>query len=168
MRSALLRERFRGDGSCVRALEVCLFFALACCSCSAASDGDRTITQFAHTAWSTKDGAPSPVTALAQSANGYLWLGTTGGLYRFDGVVFERYHPESSGPFPRGTVMSLLALPNGDLWIGFSPGAISLLSNRSASFAINSGSVPGNPLSRCVSPCQPEPSFAPIPRTPPV
>src|SRR6266481_1253802 len=58
----------------VRTLEVCLFLALAC-SCAAAFDSDRTIAQFAHTAWGPKDGAPSAVTALAQSADGYLWLG---------------------------------------------------------------------------------------------
>src|ERR1700761_4787003 len=76
----------------VRMLEVCLFLALAC-SFSAALDRDRTITQFAHTAWGPKDGAPSPITALAQTSDGYLWLGNPAGLYRFDGIVFERYPP---------------------------------------------------------------------------
>ena len=99
MRSAFLRERFRRTGSRVRTLEVCLFLALAC-SCAAALDSDRTIAQFAHTAWGPKDGAPSPVTALAQTSDGYLWLGSPDGLYRFDGVVFERYQPQSGGPFP--------------------------------------------------------------------
>src|ERR1700751_2805584 len=80
----------------VRVLEVCLFLALAC-SCAAALDSDRTIAQFAHTAWGPKDGAPSVVKALAQSTDGYLWLGSPDGLYRFDGVVFERYRPQSGG-----------------------------------------------------------------------
>jgi ligand-binding sensor domain-containing protein len=114
----------------VRTLEVCLFLVLAC-SCGTALDSDRTIAQFAHTAWGPKDGAPSPVTALAQTSDGYLWLGSPDGLYRFDGVVFERYQPPSGGPFP-ARVSSLLALPNGDLWIGFRPGVISLLRNGNA------------------------------------
>ncbi|MGA9672340.1 MAG: two-component regulator propeller domain-containing protein [Terracidiphilus sp.] len=66
---------------------------------------------------------------MAQSSDGYLWLGSPGGLYRFDGLVFEHYHPQSGEPFPVSTVGSLLALPNGDLWIGFSSGTISLLRN---------------------------------------
>jgi ligand-binding sensor domain-containing protein len=66
---------------------------------------------------------------LAQSADGYLWLGSTDGLYRFDGVVFEHYQPQSGGPFPARYVHSLLALPNGDLWIGFRSGGMSLLRN---------------------------------------
>jgi PAS domain S-box-containing protein len=109
-------------------LEVCFFLALACSHC-AASGSDRTITQFAHRAWGPKDGAPGSVTSLAQTPDGYLWLGGTDGLYRFDGVVFERYQPRSGGPFPTRTVSSLLALPNGDIWIGFWPGVISLLRN---------------------------------------
>jgi ligand-binding sensor domain-containing protein len=115
----------------VRTLQVGLFLALAC-SCCAALDSDRTIAQFAHTAWGPKDGAPSPVTALAQTTDGYLWLGSHDGLYRFDGVVFERYQPQSGRPLPTQAIHSLLALPNGDLWIGFSSGAVSLLRNGNA------------------------------------
>jgi ligand-binding sensor domain-containing protein len=118
-------------------LEVCLFLALAY---SAAFASDRTIAQFAHTAWGPKDGAPSVVTALAQTSDGYLWLGSPDGLYRFDGVVFERYQPQSGGPFPVHTVSSLLALPNGDLWIGFSSGGVSLLRHGSATnYSIREG-----------------------------
>ena len=128
MLSVFLRERLRRTGSRVRMIEVCFFLALACMS-SAALDSDRTIAQFAHTAWGPKDGAPSIVSALAQTADGYLWLGSPDGPYRFDGVVFERYRPQSGGPLPARSVTSLLALPNGDLWIGFWPGAITLLRN---------------------------------------
>lgn len=124
----------------VRTLEVCLFLALAC-SFAAALESDRTIAQFAHTAWGPKDGAPSVVTALAQSADGYLWLGSPDGLYRFDGVVFELYQPQSGGPFSDRNVSSLLALPNGDLWIGFTYG-ICLLRNGHATNYTSRDGVP--------------------------
>ena len=114
----------------MRTLELCLFLAFAC-SYSAAFGSDRTIAQFAHTTWGPKDGAPSPVSALAQTPDGYLWLGNPSGLYRFDGVVFEHYQPQSGGRIPGG-VNSLLALPNGDLWIGFASGTISLLRHGNA------------------------------------
>ena len=87
----------------VLTLKVCLFLAFGC-SCSAALESNRTIAQFAHTAWGPKDGAPSVVTALAQSTDGYLWLGSSDGLYRFDGVVFERYQPQSGRPIPGRSV----------------------------------------------------------------
>jgi hypothetical protein len=58
-----------------------------------AQASDRTIGQFVHTAWSAKEGAPGEVYALAQTTDGFLWLGTMQGLYRFDGVSFERMSP---------------------------------------------------------------------------
>jgi PAS domain S-box-containing protein len=103
----------------------------------------RTIGQFQHTAWGPKDGAPSVIRALAQSADGYLWLGSSDGLYRFDGVVFERYQPQSGSPLPAGTVESLLALSNGDLWIGFRAGGISLLRKGNATNYTTRDGVPG-------------------------
>ena len=72
------------------------------------------------------------VKALAQSADGYLWVGSHDGLYRFDGVNFERYQPQSGGPFPAKDVTSLLALPNGDLWIAFKSRGLTLLRNGNA------------------------------------
>jgi len=117
-----------GSRSVVLALELCLFLALAG-SCSAALESDRTIAQFAHTAWGAKDGAPSPITALAQTSDGFLWVGSLDGLYQFDGLAFERYEPQSGGPLPVSGVNSLTALPNGDLWIGYSSGTLSLLRN---------------------------------------
>jgi signal transduction histidine kinase/ligand-binding sensor domain-containing protein len=112
-----------------RALALLAIFFISTAGRLSALDSDRTIAQFAHTAWGPKDGAPSIVTALAQASDGYLWLGSPVGLYRFDGVVFERYQPQSGGPFAVRRVSSLLALPNGDLWIGFRSGGMSLLRN---------------------------------------
>jgi len=131
----------------VLTLEVCLFVALACLRC-AALNPDRTIAQFAHKAWGPKDGAPIGIIALAQSADGFLWLGTLDGLYRFDGVTFERYSPLSGGPFPDQGVFSLLALPNGDLWVGFRTGAICLLKNGNATTYTTHDGLPAGAIRR--------------------
>ena len=115
----------------MQVLRTVVLIVLACvfgCGLSEAQKFERTIAQFAHTAWGPKDGAPNVVDVLAQSSDGYLWLAGPNGLYRFDGVVFESYKPQSGGPFPARRVSSLFALPNGDLWIGF-PNGISLLRN---------------------------------------
>ncbi len=142
MRSAFLKKRFPWTSLRVWTLKVCLFLALAC-SYSAALDADRTIAQFAHTAWGPKDGAPRPVMSLAQTLDGSLWVGGPDGLYRFDGVVFEYYQPQSGGPFPHCGAKSLLALRNGDLWIGFSCGVISLLRNGNATNYTSRDGLPG-------------------------
>src|SRR6266852_9806654 len=88
-----------------------------------AADLARSITQFTHTAWSAKDGIPGPVRAIAQTRDGYLWLGTDAGLYRFDGLRFTPYEIDTAPPHG-AAVMSLLAARDGSLWMGFGSGGI--------------------------------------------
>src|SRR5207302_10238358 len=89
---------------------------------------------FTHTAWSAKDGIPGPVRAMAQTQDGYLWLGTDAGLYRFDGLRFSPYEP-SRGPQLHGpAVQSRLAARDGSLWIGFGSGGIGRLRDGAATF----------------------------------
>lgn len=96
---------------------------------------ERTIQQYVHTAWGDKEGAPSGILALAQTADGYLWIGAVDGLYRFDGVSFERYQA--------GLVYALLSRPNGDLWIGLNA-AITLLRNgKATTYTVREGVPPG-------------------------
>jgi signal transduction histidine kinase/ligand-binding sensor domain-containing protein len=84
-------------------------------------------TQFQHSTWSATRGAPADIWAFAQSSDGYLWLGTGEGLYRFDGVRFEVARLSNGQPFPERNIDSLAMLPNGDLWIGYYHDGISLL-----------------------------------------
>lgn len=83
-------------------------------------DPHRTIDEFFHTAWTIGEGAPSGITEIVQTKDGFLWLGTQTGLVRFDGIRFDRYEP-SNDDLPSSTVASLLATPDGGLWIGFVP-----------------------------------------------
>lgn len=92
-------------------------------------DADRTIAQFYHTACTIEDGAPSGTSMLAQTRDGYLWLATFRGLFRFDGVRFQRYQPERGDPFLSQDIHSLQATPDGGLWVGFSTGGRSFLKN---------------------------------------
>jgi len=92
-----------------------------------AADAPRSLQQLRHTAWTSRDGAPPEVWALAQSDDGYLWLGTGGGLYRFDGARFEKFRPVKGESLPTLNVNSLLASRSGDLWIGFASGVLARL-----------------------------------------
>ena len=54
-----------------------------------ALDPTRAISQYAHTAWRLQDGYLSGIPAsIVQTSDGYIWIGTQGGLFRFDGVRF--------------------------------------------------------------------------------
>src|SRR6267143_4397340 len=89
-----------------------------------ALDPQKLISQFTHTSWTAKDGLPGPVRAIAQTPDGYLWLGTEAGLYRFDGLRFAAF--ETSGrTHPHGAaVLSLCAARDRSLWMGFGSGGI--------------------------------------------
>lgn len=88
---------------------------------------DQSLSQLYHTAWTARDGAPSEVQALAQTTDGFLWVGTQFGLFRFDGVRFELFEPAAPDTLPSVSVRSLLAIPDGGLWIGYHFGGVSLL-----------------------------------------
>lgn len=67
--------------------------------------------------WQTADGLPgNTVTAIQQTRDGYVWIGTLNGLARFDGIRFQVFGEGSALPGPR--VLSLLAARDGALWIG--------------------------------------------------
>ena len=90
-------------------------------------DRGRSLNELQHTSWTYKEGAPGEIYALAQTRNGYLWLGTSTGLFRFDGIRFQPYKPESGQAFPQRSVFSLFAVPDGGLWVGYRYGGVSFL-----------------------------------------
>jgi signal transduction histidine kinase/ligand-binding sensor domain-containing protein len=101
-----------------------------------ALDPQKSIMQFVHTSWTEKDGAPSKILALAQTTDGYLWLGTSTGLFHFDGVRFVHFEPLAGESLPETRVQSLLAGRDGSLWIVWPSGAVSrLLNNHLTSYS---------------------------------
>jgi len=77
------------------------------------------VSQYAHTVWRVRDGfTRGAILAIAQTPDGYLWLGTEFGLYRFDGVRAIPWHAPSGAAFPSGPISSLLVARDGTLWIG--------------------------------------------------
>jgi signal transduction histidine kinase/ligand-binding sensor domain-containing protein len=79
-----------------------------------------------HTAWTARDGAPPNIQDIEQTADGWLWLGTGDGLYRFDGAQFELYQPRSGSLFSSG-ILAMGRLADGRLWMSFTGGGLALL-----------------------------------------
>ena len=60
---------------------------LVCCSVAFALNPALAVSQYAHTSWKVRDGVfRGSIYTIAQTPDGYLWLGTEFGLVRFDGV----------------------------------------------------------------------------------
>lgn len=74
-------------------------------------------TQYTTTHWSAREGAPADVRTLAQTPDGFLWLGTSTGLYRFDGLQFTRIEPPLFPKLPN-SIRALVVDAKGGLWIG--------------------------------------------------
>jgi PAS domain S-box-containing protein len=88
-----------------------------------ALDPDRRISQYAHSAWRVRDGAfPGAPSAITQTTDGYVWIGTFSGLLRFDGVRFVPFVPPAGKQLPNPAVISLLGATDGSLWIGTASG----------------------------------------------
>src|ERR1035437_1351309 len=68
--------------------------------------------------WQSDDGLPeNRVVGVAQSADGFLWVATQGGLVRFDGVRFQRVSLASSPGLIAGTMRGLLLDRTGRIWL---------------------------------------------------
>lgn len=94
-----------------------------------ALDPQRAIGQYKHTRWTVEDGAPSSIEAIAQTPDGYLWLGTPLGLYRFDGMAFEPMRPPRPAYSMNDRVVSLMVTRAGALWAGYEAGGIAVYQN---------------------------------------
>lgn len=89
------------------------------CACAFALDPSLDINQYTHTIWKVRDGFPrGEVYSIAQTPDGYLWLGTEFGLFRFDGVKASLWQPPADLHLPDGPILTLRVSRDGTLWIG--------------------------------------------------
>jgi len=92
---------------------------LAWCPSAFALNPTLDVSQYGHTAWRLSEGfSTGRITAIAQTPDGYLWLGTEFGLVRFDGVRVVPWQAPAGQHLPNNFIRALLASRDGTLWIG--------------------------------------------------
>jgi len=124
-------ENTRRRGRFGLAPGIVLACLLAWCPSAFALDPPLNINQYSHRAWTVREGFfKGEVGSIAQTPDGYIWLGTTFGLVRFDGVNNVSWQPPQIQHLPSNGVMSLLAARDGTLWIGTTNGLASLKSGK--------------------------------------
>ena len=83
-----------------------------------ALDPNRAISQYTRDFWGIEKGfSGGTVYAIAQTPDGYLWIGSEKGLIRFDGLKFELIQPVNTPLFPAEPVLGLITDAEGSLWI---------------------------------------------------
>jgi ligand-binding sensor domain-containing protein/signal transduction histidine kinase len=80
--------------------------------------------------WQTDEGLPQgTVTSIAQTADGYLWLGTQNGLVRFDGVRFQVFNENNVPAIKNNRIVQLYVDRLDRLWIGAEQGNLVCFQN---------------------------------------
>ena len=98
--------------------------------------GERTqarvepAVSYSRHVWQSTDGLPEDLAqALAETPDGHLWIGTSGGLVRFDGFRFTVFDHRSSAAFHDDSIYSLHTTSDGTLWAGSEGGGLIRLAN---------------------------------------
>jgi ligand-binding sensor domain-containing protein/signal transduction histidine kinase len=127
-----------------KARSLCALFSLIIgMVCPAmALNPDRQITQYGHTALRLDEGIfPSAPHAVAQTADGYIWIGTETGLVRFDGVRFIPWTAPAGQALPSTGIYSLAGTRDGGLWIGTGAGLASWKGGKLIAYPETTGRV---------------------------
>jgi diguanylate cyclase (GGDEF)-like protein len=90
-----------------------------------ALDPEKVVTQYLHEEWRTRDGLPrNTVEAITQTPDGYLWIGTEGGLARFDGARVRTFSTSNTPALENNTIYALCVDRRGRLWVGTGGGLV--------------------------------------------
>jgi signal transduction histidine kinase/ligand-binding sensor domain-containing protein len=123
----------------------CVWFTVA----AFALDPSRPLKTHAHRLWRSEDGLlQDTVSALLESREGFLWVGTEAGLVRFDGASFEHYSRLNLPGFDRNDIQCLAETRGGVLWIGTSEPGLYRLHRGVIQVFGNAEGLPNHPIHR--------------------
>ncbi len=129
----------------LRAIRLLIPLLIACwCPPLYAAAPLPLLTDYTHTAWTEVDGAPTGATKFAQGSDGWLWIATPTGLYRYDGRRFKRSDKVYGYPLQSSNIMALTVAPDGAVWIGYRVGGVSVFRKDGAHTYAASGGL--NPV----------------------
>lgn len=108
---------------------------------------DHMTLEYNSRTWQTDEGLPhNNVQALAQTSDGYLWVGTSSGLARFDGLTFSTFDTNNTPELASPSITALCAEPDGSLWIGTDGGGLVKFKNGHCSRFTKANGLAGDNL----------------------
>jgi ligand-binding sensor domain-containing protein/signal transduction histidine kinase len=109
-------------------------------------DPNRNLNEFGNQVWLTENGLPqNTVQAIAQTRDGYLWIGTQEGLAKFNSTSFVVFDKENTAELRSNDIRALLEDHNGALWISTSYGLVKAQNGSFTAFTTAEG-LPDNSI----------------------
>ncbi|MBE2280324.1 MAG: hypothetical protein IAE91_08030 [Ignavibacteriaceae bacterium] len=107
--------------------------------------------QYTARVFTVENGLPgNTVTAITQTAEGFMWIGTKNGLAKFDGLNFTHFSTRNTPSFTSDIINCLYTDNDNTLWIGFEGGgAIRFKDGIFQRFDVISGLSSGKVKSIC-------------------
>ncbi|MGB8030361.1 MAG: two-component regulator propeller domain-containing protein [Terracidiphilus sp.] len=122
----------------VKVSAACVVIAAA--ARAGALDPQKTISQYIQAVWNTETGLPqTSIYSVAQTGDGYLWVGTESGLARFDGVRFTVYNRRNTKALPADYIPHLLGARDGSLWIATDSGLVHMKNGAWTTYTVRDG-----------------------------
>jgi diguanylate cyclase (GGDEF)-like protein len=113
---------------------------IAAAARAGALNPQKAISQYIQTVWTTDTGIPqTSIYTIAQTGDGYLWVGTESGLARFDGVRFTVYNRRNTKALPADYIPHLLGARDGSLWIGTDSGLVHMKNGAWTTTTVHDG-----------------------------
>ena len=116
-----------------------------------ALDPQKALTQYTYQVWETgKTPLEGAIRAILQSRDGYIWIGTQEGLYRFDGERFTVYNSANTSEMKNSSVYDLAEDQEGTLWIATRDGLLARRENSFKRYSVKDGLTSNSLLSLCI------------------
>jgi signal transduction histidine kinase/ligand-binding sensor domain-containing protein len=124
-----IRKSRKQNEMAIRLLCILAAMLMFCCETALSQGAESGLQQLNHRTYTANDGGPIGIFAIAQTADGILWIGGENGLTRFDGARFVPYPQAGEQPLRQNDVDTLLVASDGSLWIGFRPTGVAVMKN---------------------------------------
>ena len=134
--AAVCAERSR----IIRLLTLLAIFFASSAGRILALDSSNRISQYGHSVWRLQDGYfGGAVFDVTQTADGYIWVSSETGLYRFDGIRFVQWRAQSDKVSTLSHVTGLQGARDGSLWMSTNDDLAHVVNDRLIRFQENEG-----------------------------